>query len=561
MPDRRSGVAALLALVILAMLSGCVGIPSSGPVSQGVAINGDPGAGNVQYNPEGPANGAKQQDILKGFVAAFTSATGGYAVAKQYLSSDFASKWDPRASVQVRSGQARLSQVDTSAMEYSFTASATVDAFGVYTDGSQPTSLQFSFVKQQGQWRINSAPAGIVLSDQTFQRIFVSSPLYFLDGDNEHLIPDLRWFPVGTAPARIVAALLAGPPAWLKGVAFSRFPDGTQLADAGGSVVVDSGVARIDLSREALGASPRELQLMQLQLSESLRSVGSISRVSLSIEGAPVQVAEPGSNLPQADDKVDPQALVFRDGEFGFYANGKVASLSALSSKVVALRPRAATVSSDQTVAAVLTAAGVSVVRKGVVSQLDPRSGLVAPSLDQEGYVWSAPAQNPNAIIAFDQNGAPHPLASPGFPSDSQLVALEVSRDGARIAILLSSSTGPRLVVAAILRDDRQVPVGLGPPVVDASFDGEISLDLTWADQLTVATLVLNDGQSSVELFTVGGQRTSLGGMSPPASSIIGGNNGPDGLRAVGADSAIWTYRGSSWQSSQVKVGFIATQR
>ncbi|MCU1558207.1 MAG: hypothetical protein JWN09_2202 [Microbacteriaceae bacterium] len=562
MPDRRRGLAAVLAIAVVGMLSACVSIPSSGSVTQGVAINGNAGGGNVQYNPEGPAKGAKQQDILKGFVAAFTSATGGYAVAKRYLSSDFASKWDPSAAVQVRSGQARLSQVGDTTMEYSFTASATVDASGVYKDGSQPFTLQFSFVKQRGEWRISAAPAGIVLSDQTFQRIFVSTPLYFLDANNEHLVPDLRWYPNGTAPARIVAALLGGPPPWLKGAAFSRFPDGTQLSDVG-SVTVDAGVARIDLSKEAQNATAAERQLMQLQLSESLRSVGSISRVSLSVNGAPLQIDDFASSPPQADTKVDPQALVFRKGAFGFYANGKVASLGPLSSKVVALDPQAATLSSDQTTAAVLLRqGGVSVVRKGATpaTPIDQRPRLIAPSLDERDYVWSVPADSPNAITVYDTNDVAHPLISPALPTDSQIVSLEVSRDGARVAILLSTSTGPRLIVAAILRNEKQVPVSLGPPVVDVSFGGDVAVDATWADQLTIATLVSVNGQSSVQLFTIGGQRVSLGTM-PSAKSIVGGNNGQDGLRALGMDSSIWTYRGSSWQSSNLTVDFIATQR
>ena len=563
MPDPRRGLAALLALGVAVALSACVGIPSSGSVSQGVAINADSGGANVQYNPEGPANGASKQDILKGFVAAFTSATGGYAVAKQYLSSDFQSKWDPRASVQVRSGQARLSQVNDTTMDYSFTASATVNASGSYKDGTQPFTLEFSFVKQGSEWRINSAPAGIVLSDQTFQRIFSPSPLYFLSADDQNLVPDLRWFPNGTAVTRIVSALLAGPPTWLKGAAFSRFPDGTQLSDSSGSVIVDSGIARVDLSREALGANTKDRQLMQLQLSESLRSVGSISRVSLSVVGTPLQIDDLGSNAPQADTKVDPQALVFRKGEFGFYANGKVAALSPLSGRIVALDPQAATLSSDQSTAAVLASGGVSIVRKSqaATAPVDTRPGLIAPSMDENGYVWSVPAGSPNAIIVFDTSGAPHPLTSPGLPADSQVASLEVSRDGARVAILLSTSTGPRLVVAAIVRDDKQVPVSLGPPIIDVSFGGDTAVDATWADQLTIATLVVANGQSNVQLFTAGGQRLSLGTMPTVAASIVGGNNGQDGLRALGADSAIWTYLGSSWQSSKVKVDFIATQR
>jgi hypothetical protein len=230
---------------------------------------------------------------------------------------------------------------------------------------------------------------------------------------------------------------------------------------------------------------------------------------------------------------------------------------------VVALDPQAATLSSDQTTAAVLLRqGGVSVVRKGATpaTPIDQRPRLIAPSLDERDYVWSVPADSPNAITVYDTSDVAHPLISPALPTDSQIVSLEVSRDGARVAILLSTSTGPRLIVAAILRNEKQVPVSLGPPIVDVSFGGDVAVDATWADQLTIATLVSVNGQSSVQLFTIGGQRVSLGTM-PSAKSIVGGNNGQDGLRALGMDSSIWTYRGSSWQSSNLTVDFIATQR
>jgi hypothetical protein len=566
MPDLglllRRALAAALALVVVGALSACVGIPGSGPVSQGLSLSAGSGGANFDFNPEGPEKGASRDNILKGFVAAFTSATGGYAVAKQFLTSDFADKWDPRQSVQVRSGAPRLVHVSDTTIQYSFNTIATVDAYGAYTESTQPITLQFGFVKEGGQWRINSAPAGIVLSDQTFQRIFTQHTLYFLDPGNEHLVPDLRWFPRGTAPTGIVTALLAGPPNWLKGAAFSRFPDGTQLTEAGSLITPEEGVATVDLTKEALSASSRERQLMRLQLSESLRSVASISSVKISVAGSPLQIDDLGPAAPQADTKVDGQALVLRKGEFGFYANGQVAPLSQLSQKVVNLSPRAATLSSDGTSVAVLGSGGVSLVRKGAASAaaVDARVGLIAPSLDENDYIWSVPLNEPNAIKAIDAAGNSHAVAA-SLPGDSQIRALEVSRDGARIVILLSTATGPRLIVAAILRDQDQVPVSLKAPIIDIPLDAGDAIDATWVDQLTVAALVVTGAESTVQSFTIGGQRTPLGSLPSPSAQEIVGGNGQNGLRVLADDSTIWAYQGSSWQSTGVKVDFIATQR
>jgi hypothetical protein len=537
-----------------------VGIPKSGPVSQGLPVNEVSGAGNIAYNPEGPEAGASQQDILRGFVASFTSATGGYAVAKQFLSPGFADKWDPRASVQVRTGGPKLFAIDATTVDYSFQTVAIVDKNGAYSESALASTLQYSFVRENNQWRISAAPDGIVLAEPTFQRIFTERPLYFLDSTNTHLIPDLRWFPSGTSMTRIVNAVLAGPPDWLKGAAFSRFPDGTTLSDAGSVVTSDNGVAKVDLTKEAAGASARDRQLMKLQLFESLRLVPNVSSVSISVEGIPLQIDDSVDAL-QVDNKVDTQALVFRNNKFGFYANGGVAQLPGLSQRVSALNAQAATLSSDQSTVAVLGTGGVSVVRRGATTPpVDARPNLIAPSLDEAGYTWTVPYDNPNAIEVFDPNGGGHPVSAPLPLSGSQIVSLEISREGARVVMLLSSPSGPRLIVAAIVRDEKQVPVSIGTPLLDLSLgDGE-AIDATWVDQTTVATLVTSNQQSRVELYPLGGKRSSLD-VLPTADQIVGGNNGADGLRVLGDDQSIWVYRGSSWQRSNVTVAFIATQR
>lgn len=558
---RRLGLLALT-VTVLGVLTGCVGIPHSGPVTQGLSLDTGSGTANFEFNPEGPEKGAKPSEILTGFVAAFTSATGGYAVSRQYLSNSFAGKWDPRQSVQVRSGAPRLSTLSGDSIDYSFTAVATVDASGSYRESSEPVTMRFGFVKQRGQWRISAAPSGIVLPSENFKRIFSQAEIYFFDPTSEHLVPDVRWFPNGTAATRIVAALLAGPPDWLSKAVRTEFPDGTRLSDSGSVVTVESGVAKVDLTKEAQQANAKERELMRLQLTSSLGSVPNISSVSISVEGAILPIDAQDPNSPETDAKVDSQALVYRRSSFGYYANDKVASLPQLSKQVVALGPRAATLSSDSETVAVLGTAGVSIVRQGVATPelVDPRLDLAEPSIDEYGFVWSVPADDPNAIKAFDSAGAAHAVSG-SLPADSRIASLEVSRDGARIAILLSTSTGPRLIVAAIIRDpdQKQAPVSLGTPIVDEPLGDGQAVDATWVDQLTVATLVSGGVESSVDAFTIGGQRSSLGSL-PSAQAIVGGN-GLDGLRILGGDQAIWAYRGSSWQSSNVLVSFIANQR
>lgn len=555
---RPVAVAATSALAVL-LLAGCVGIPGSSGVNEGLAIAQDPNAAAFEFSPEGPEKGANQQDILTGLVASFTSSTGGYAISQQFMTPELAKTWNPRVGVQVRSGSPRISQVDGTTMQYAFTATATVDAVGALREASQQAALQFGFAKVGQEWRVSAAPDGIVLAETTFSRIFSKHSLYFLDQSSTHLVPDVRWFPSGTASTRIVSALLAGPQPWLEGAVRTEFPDGTKLSENGSLVGVVSGVAEVDLTREALAANPSGRRLMLLQLSESLRTVANISGVSVSVEGTALEIEELGSDAPRANPKVDSHALVLRDGRFGFYANDRVAEIGQLSPEVVELAPRAVTLASDGTSAAVLGDGGAWLVSATSASRLmDDRAGLIAPSLDEDGYLWSVPSFDAKAILAIDQDGVRHPVLA-GLPSGSQVDSIEVSREGARIAILLSTATGPRLIVAAIMRNQKGVPVSLGPAVLDTDFGEARSVAVTWVDQVSVAVLLHGETGSTVHQFVIGGRRSSLG-TADAGQDLVGGN-GAEGLRLLEADGVISSFRGGVWQKTGVIVDLLATQR
>ena len=55
----------------------------------------------------------------------------------------------------------RFSSVDADTMTYSISATATVDSSGAYQQNNQaePRTLQFSFVEEDGEWRIAASQA------------------------------------------------------------------------------------------------------------------------------------------------------------------------------------------------------------------------------------------------------------------------------------------------------------------------------------------------------------------------------------------------------------------
>lgn len=229
----RMRVLALVGAATLAAmgLTSCVAIPSSGPVLTGREVSEDGLNPRSEFVPDGPVAGADQEAILRGFIDAHSGSS--YDVARQFLSTALAEEWEPRESVQVRAEDTstRIDRVAASALEYDFVLSATVDRDGMFTTyPSAPQTLAYEFVKEGDEWRISAAPDGIVLRNGTFFELFSRHSLYFLDPARRALVPDLRWFPGGTAATRVVSALLNGPPEWLQRAVGTAFPEGTQLS-------------------------------------------------------------------------------------------------------------------------------------------------------------------------------------------------------------------------------------------------------------------------------------------------------------------------------------------
>ncbi len=558
----RLARAALLCCTAL-LLAGCVGIPSSGPVNAGIGIKAEGIDDGAILIPEGPVRDAKPAQILQGFIAAFAGSQNNYAVAREFLGGDFKASWDPRSSVLVRTGTTHTTSSGTDQMSYTVNTVADVDSAGSYTRSPEAESqvLTYHFAKEKGQWRINEGPQGIVLPESTFGSVFSEQTLYFLDPTGQRLVPDRRWFPSGAQPVRIVSALLSGPPSSLRGAVYSAFPDGTKLSSP--LIPVQDGIAKIDLSVEAISAKSNERGLMKLQLLSSLSGVPNITGVAISVGDSPLTLPSPGGTTPVTDPQVDPRPLVLQKDEFGFAENGKVTPIPSLSQKILALKPTAVTLASNGTTAAVLSPAGVSLVTSSSPAlDLDSRGGLIAPTLDEDGYVWTVPTASPNAIEVFNTSGKMYSL-NPSLPAGSQIVSLAVSRDGARVAMYLSTDAGPRLIVSGIVRssDQQQLPVSLvAEPVLDVTADSGAAIDASWADGLSVATLSVANGQPSVILYQLGGPRVSLG-HPDGAQEVVGGNGGSSGLRVLGPGGVIQALRGSGWIGSGVQATFIATQR
>ncbi|GGF14420.1 LpqB family beta-propeller domain-containing protein [Subtercola lobariae] len=551
---RRVSLTLAATLTAVLAVSACTGIPSSGAVHS-QEVSSSPDDSDVILLPPNPVPGANQSQILNGFLQAAASPQNDYKVARSYLTNDFAKTWDPNAGVLIDSGQPAETTISDTAMSINVTPQAEVDATGEYVESSSSATvtLPFTFAQQDGQWRISAANPGIILEQVRFSQVFSSHPLYFYDPTYTYLVPDVRWFPKDeTTSTRVVKALLAGPAPWLgQGAVVTAFPDGTEASP----VVVESGKAGVDLSSQILSQTPLALERMQYQLDESLSTVSSVASVVITVNQNPVAIA-PGP-APIVQPRVNPQPLVDMANVFGYLSNNAAVPIPAISDKVQALAPLSVTSSAN--VFAVGTAAGVYAVQPGGndPALVDNRAGLVPPSLDPSGYVWTVPAASPGDVHAYGSDGTMHPVAV-NWDGAQSIASLDVSRDGTRVLAFTLADGEPKLVVAAVIRDKDGVPQRLGDPVTLASGPGT-PVDATWVDESNVASLTSSaSGDDRIVLQQIGGISSNLG--VPVSAVTIAGGNDVSGLWLLTSTGDLQQQRGSGWQTNTKGVGMLATQ-
>lgn len=554
---RRGAIVAAIFVMALGVV-GCAGIPMSGPVEDGIEIDAEV-APDFGFLPPGPQPGADQAGILAGFIQAATSPQDDYAIAREFLAESIRGKWEPNAITQIRIGAGSATESTDGTMNYTFSTTAHVDSTGRYFQDDQATqSLPFSFVQDDdGEWRISAAEDGTVLSSDGFNTIFAEHPLYFYDLTGAYLVPDMRYFSRTTLlPTREVNALLTGQASWLgNGVTNTFFPTGTTLE---ARVTLDAGVATVDLSEEALAAEPQGRAAMR----EQLKSTIGVSDVIITVNSVAIDVPDL-DRIPSINPTPAAAMLAQVDDSYGFLTDdGAVTGLPGQSDEVVGLGATDATLSRDRKISAVLAPDGVHIVfsNDGAELLIDNRASLTAPSVDASNFVWSIPSNDGSAIVAFDVDGKPNPVASSIAPG-TNVVSFAISRDGSRALFYVRTEVGPELFVAGILRKEG-APYALGELLSLRVEQALQPLDAAWVDDHTVATLAGQGatGFSVVTTYDLGGTSSTTGRV-PAGQRLAGGPGHTDGLRVTNEGGEVFQPRGSGWATTNAKVTFMGTQQ
>lgn len=554
----KRAVAMAIAATLAFALTACQqSIPSEGGVNVGLTdLNATDQS--VIFTPSGPTDGATPEAIIRGFTSAASSATDDYAIARSFLTKSFARTWNAKSRVVIDEKARTASPVGDSIFQLTVAPTATLNEIGELSPSAPASNETFEYTLERvdGEWRISGAPNGILLDRATFSLVFNQHTLYFVEPKKQTLVPDARWFRVGsTTVTDVVTELLNGPSEQLSGgVVTTAFPEGTALA--ADSVPVVDGVASIDLNPEAASVDTSTLRLMKQQVGASLQTVTGVTEVALTVEQtlfAETEVIRGAAvNTPQ----VNPKPVIQLGAELGELNGVTLISLGVWVRAVVAADPTDVTIRSTNDAAVILTRTGLSWVNNdSVVTQLDARPGLASPTLDRADFVYSSPATVPTQIQISQVGSTPTQIASP-WPDVDEVKALRISRDGTRLAALVKRNNDWSVRVAGVIRDENSKPVGFTVAKTVAWVSGAAG-DIDWMNASQIA-LAAQPATGNVRITGVGlGQFETEGGTSPNIATISGANTRAE-MRAISTDGIIRAPQGATWKQVVKNITLLA---
>ena len=549
-------VARTAALVSLALLlTACAGIPTSGPVQQGPSVGVAESDPLFRVIPRSPQTDATPEQIVRGFQNATASVETGYSVAKEYLTDGAATVWDPKAGVRVTDGQTTY-EFKGNVVAVQGGMLATIDPSGEYSvqaPGTQLDDLSYGVMKVNGQWRISTLPTGLVLSPSDIQRSYRTYDLYFFTRDFTTLVPAPITVPVTSSAVAtvLVQSLLRGATPWLAPAVSSAFPEGTRLALSAVPIESD-GTADVELSTEVLGATDETRQKLSAQLVWTLRQVPGITGVRMTVNGQSVPVSGVGPVQPIGSwALVDPDALPDASKGWAVDKRGLLelnpdGSQTVIKLKTPLTKPG---ISLDSTQVAGVGADKASLWISRLADGATPVSrytgtDLSRPSWDRYGDVWVVDRGKGLVLIAGDEKPVLVPIVDPPADvTDKSLLAVAVSRDGTRIALLVKRKSKVEPLVARIERDGQTVRVA-APRRIDASLTN--STDLAWLDADTLAVLG-SIAASSLEVHQLSLGYTSVSGHTVAKADSVTLAAAPQHPILVGAGPTIFTSSGSLW--------------
>jgi hypothetical protein len=548
---RHRRVAALAAAA--ALLTGCAGVPTSGPIEQGPVLAASGEDQLIQVIARPPRPGMTPEEVVRGFQEATASNEPRFTVAKEYLTISAAGGWDPGAGVLVSSTSGLEFSTKDDIVAAQGTLSGTIDDAGQYSVAAPGMALKASYgvTQVEGEWRISSLPNGLVLTPGDIDRGYRTFNLYYFTRDFSTLVPDPVTVPLSGSglSTQLVSGLLAGATSWLAPAVRTAFPEGTRLAIP--SVPVREGVAEVALTDEVLAADDATRQALSAQLVWTLRQLPDVTGVRMSVGGQTVAV--PGVGAVQPVDSwatYDPDVLP--DGALAYAVEPRgLVSIDVEGSVAVVgkARPEILTpaVSLDSSRVAGVGIDGSSLweARLGADQEASRRylgTDLSTPSWDRLGAIWFVDRGRGLVRVREGIAAAVPVMGLPKGVREADLTAVAVSRDGTRAALLVRRGTRVEPLVARLENTTDSVRVS-APQRIESVITEAV--DLAWQDADTLLVLG-RSGASSLEVVSLGVGSARVRRASAPEGAVTIAA-GPGRATLVGTAEDLYRNGGSTW--------------
>lgn len=560
---RRLALAALAAAALA--LSACAQVPTSSPVGTSPPLAGSEQDQEVPlYVPAGPAADAGASDIIRGFLAAGVGPQDDYSIARQYLTGDASTDWDPHRRTVVYSSQPTVTRVDDDGTYLvQVEIDSMVDQNGIRTPVPSGTTeaWELRVTEVDGQQRIAAAEDGTMLSGSQFAAIYAPHELYFYDPTFTYAVPDVRWFiNRGTTAAAMTRALLAGPAEPLRGAVVSAFPAGSGSQLSRPTVPVTDGVASVDLTSSTVdGMDSTRRERLRQQVEMTLQGLSTVESVEVTADLDPLAVEGEAGQLEPVE--INPSKGTVQVGvdpanqTLAFFQGLSVTPVGGLRD-VSTLNPVDPAVNRARTDFVFLTADRTRMYRadtEGTLEQIVNGISLTRSSVDGLDWAWTVDSGSSSRIRAVplgeQEDGTARQVSTPWLAPGETVRALQVGHTGTRAALLVESGDSVSLQVAGVVRGADGVPSSLTKPqTLETSVPTE---DVFWVDDVTlVVTAYADDADEKVEpqVISLDGSRRTLN----PLAGLTGLSAGDSQSFYAETENGVYLLLGSSWRSQEL---------
>lgn len=482
--------AAIVCCVTMTACSSPFGLPISGSVQTLAPVEQQ--TQRVYTNPQGPADDAQPETIVKGFYDAMPAGvqSDGYRVAREFLTGSASAGWNGDSAALVYSGtpdfrrrantiSAPQGAESSLIVEVELQVVGSLDSHGVYTpsNSTQTRRLPYTLMKKSGQWRISSLESGVVISTADFEQVFRQVSVYQVSTSGKQLIPDIRWLSWRNWRTQAVDEILTGASSWLEGALQESDLSNVKLAVD--SVPLKDSIVEVSLNSgiNALNEEERGLLVHRIRLTLGDGN----AKYSLKITGDGVDYSDADTNVK----------LTTEQPTVGVYTltGGHVVSLASSSPLRVGEVP-----GYDDARGFAFSSSGGAVLRADYVVECLGADGSSCGTMFSGEHMRSITAGLDGEIWAVSQDGR-HLYVTSGDketqlnidwldPSD-RVVALAVSPEGCRLALSVEGDTTNGVMMTGIIRDGGNAPSGLSKKATQASVLKHVTM-LTFYNDLNL---------------------------------------------------------------------------